>query len=93
MLENDLFETLFNTKNRLDKNESIIKKQPPEGLSKKGVLKKFNKFQLKTPLLESYFDRVSGLRAVTLLKKKLQHWCFQENLMKFPRTPFSQTPP
>ena len=75
---------------KIDKNKSFIKKLPPEGFSKKGVLKKFHKFHLKTPALEPYFNRVSGLRAVTLLKKRLQHRCFQVNFMKFLRTPFLQ---
>ena len=56
---------------KIDKNKSFIKKQPPEGFSKKGVLKIFHKIHLKTPVLESYFNRVSGLRAATLLKKEI----------------------
>ena len=60
------------------------------GFSKNGVLKKFQTIHLKTPVLEPYFNRVSGLRAVTLLKKRLQHRCFQANFMKFLRTPFLQ---
>ena len=60
------------------------------GFSKKRVLKKFHKIHLKTPMLESYFSRVSGLRAATLLKKRFQHRCFQVNFMKFLRTPFLQ---
>ena len=75
---------------KIDKKTFFIKKQPLEGFSKKGVLKKFRKIHLKTPGLESYFNRVSGLRVVTLLKKRLQHRCFQINFMKFLRTPFLQ---
>ena len=58
------------------------------GSVKKGVLKKFHKIHLNTTVLESYFNRVSGLRAVSLLEKTLQHRCFQVNFVKFPRTPF-----
>ena len=83
-----MFETFFVTKNR--QKESFIKKQPPEGFCKKGVLKKFHKVHLKTPALASLFNRVSGLRSATLLKNKLQHWCFQVNFVKFLRTPFLQ---
>ena len=54
---------------KIDKNKSFIKKLPPEGFSKKGALKEFHKIHLKTPVLKSYFNRVSGLRAVTLSKK------------------------
>ena len=75
---------------KIDKKTFFIKKQPLEGFSKKGVLKKFLKIHLKTHVLESYFNRVSGLRVVTLLKKRLQHRCFQINFMKFLRTPFLQ---
>ena len=75
---------------KIDKNKSFIKKQPPVGFSKKGVLKKFQTIRQETPVLESYFNRVSGLRAVTLLKKRLQHSCFQVNFMKFLRTSFLQ---
>ena len=45
-----MFETFLATKT--DKIKSFIKKQPPEGFSKKGVLKKFYKIHLKTPVLE-----------------------------------------
>ena len=41
-------------------------------------------------MLESLFNSVSGLRAATLLKKRLQHKCFQINFVKFLRTPFLQ---
>ena len=75
---------------KIDKNKSFIKKQPPEGFRKKGVLKKFHKIHLKTPVLESYFNSISCLRVVTILKKRLQHRCFQVNFMKFLRTPFLQ---
>ena len=33
---------------------------------------------------------VTGLRASTLLKKKLRHRCFPVNLAKFLRTPYLQ---
>ena len=58
---------------KIDKNKSFIKKQSPEGFCKKGVLKKFHKTHLETPVLESLFNRVSGLRPATLLKNRLQH--------------------
>ena len=75
---------------RIDKNKSFIKKQPLEGFCKKSVLKKFRKIHLKTPALEPLFNRVSGLRPPTLLKKRLQHSCFQVNFVKFLKTPFLQ---
>ena len=45
-----MFETFFPTKT--DKIKSFIKNQLREGFSKKGVLKKFYKIHLKTPVLE-----------------------------------------
>ena len=75
---------------KIDKNKSFIKKQMPQGFCKNGVLKKFHKIHLKTLVLESLFNRVSGLWPATLLKKRLQHKCFQVNFVKFWRTPFLQ---
>ena len=71
-------------------NQSQKQKQPPEGFYKKGALKKFHKVHLKTPVLESLFNRVPGLMPATLLKKRLQRRCFQVNFVKFLRTPFLQ---
>ena len=73
---------------KIDKNKSFIKKQPLQRFCKKGVLKKFHKIHLKTPVSESLFNRLSGLRPASLLKKRLQHRCFQVNFAKFLRTPF-----
>ena len=36
----------------------------------------------------SFFNKVSGLRPVTLLKKRLWRRCFPANFAKFIRTPF-----
>ena len=38
------------------------------------------------------FAKFTG-RSVTLLKKRLWHWCFPLNFAKFLRTPFYRTPP
>ena len=48
---------------------------------KKGFLKNFARFAGK---------QVSGLRAATLLKKRLQHWCFLVNFANFFRIPIVQ---
>ena len=40
-----------------------------------------------------FFNKVAGLRPVTLLKQRLCHRCFPVNLVKFLRTPFLRTPP
>ena len=53
-----------------------------EVLCRKRVLRNFEKF---TPVPE--FNKVAGLRPVTLLKKRLWHRCFPVNFSKFLRTP------
>ena len=50
-----------------------VQKQPPEVFYKKGVLKNFAKF---------------CLRSATLLKKRLWHRCFPVNFANFLRAPF-----
>ena len=37
-----------------------------------------------------FFDKVAGMQAATLLKKRLSYKCFTVNLTKFLRKPFSQ---
>ena len=37
-----------------------------------------------------FFNKISGLRPATLLKKRLWHRCFPMNFVKFLRTPFLQ---
>ena len=55
---------------------------------KKGVLKYFAKFTRKHLCQCLFFNKVSGLRPVTLLKKRLWHRCFLVNLAKFLGTLF-----
>ena len=56
-----------------------------EVLRRKDVLRKFRKIHRKTPV--SWFNKVAGLRPVTLLKKRLWHRCCPVNFSKFLRTP------
>ena len=42
---------------------------------------------MKTPVLESRFNKVAGLRPAAILKR-LQHRCFPMNVAKFLRTAF-----
>ena len=39
-------------------------------------------------MLESYFNKVAGLKDCNFIKMRLQHWCFLENIAKFLRTAF-----
>ena len=49
---------------------------------------------MKTPLLESLFNKVAGLQADCFIKKRLQHRYFLVDFAKFLKTPFfNKTPP
>ena len=54
---------------------------------KKAVLKMFAIFHRRARVLESFFNKVAGLRPATLLKKRLQHRCLSMRIAKFLRTP------
>ena len=58
-------------------------KQPPVVFCKKRCSKKFRKFHRKTPMLESLFNKVAGLKAWNFIKMRFQHRCFP---VKFPKT-------
>ena len=60
----------------------------PDVFFKKGALKIFSKFIGKHLCQSLFFDKVAGLKSVTLLKKRLWHRCFPVNFAKFVRTPF-----
>ena len=60
----------------------------PEVFCKKGVLRNFTKFTGKHLCQSLFFNKVAGLRPVTLLKKGLWYRCFSVNFVKFLRTPF-----
>ena len=61
----------------------------PEVFCKKGVLRNFVKFTGKHLCQGLLFNKVVGLRAATLLKKRLWHRCFPVNFVKLLRTPLS----
>ena len=60
----------------------------PEVFCKKGVLRNFTKFTGKHLRQSLFFNKVAGLRPVTLFKKRLWHRCFPLTFAKFLRTPF-----
>ena len=66
----------------------ILRSSRPEVFCKKGVLRNFAKFTGKHLCQNLFFNKVAGLRPVTLLKKRLWHRCFPVNFVKFLRTPF-----
>ena len=55
---------------------------------RKGVLRNFTEFTEKHQCQRLFFYKVAGLRAATILKKRLWHRCFPVNFAKFLRTPF-----
>ena len=66
-----------------------FQKQSSRGiLCKKGVLRNFTKFTGKQLCQSLFFNKVAGLRAATLLKKRLWHKCFSVNFVKFLRKSF-----
>ena len=55
-----------------------------------GVLKKLHKIHRKTPLLESVFNKVAGLKAWNFIKKRLQQDIFLWILHKFSKSLFTE---
>ena len=80
------FKTCNLVKKRLQ--DSCHKKEATESvIHRLGVLKNFANF---IPLLESLFNKVTGLKTCSFIKKKLQHRCFPVKFPKFLRTPSLQ---
>ena len=61
--------------------------------TRKGVLRNFAKFTGKDLCQGLFFNKATGLRPATLLKKKLWRKCFPVNFVKFLRAPFFQNTP
>ena len=53
----------------------------------------FCKINKKTSVLESHFNKVTGLYPATSLKKGLQHRCFLMNFARYLRHSFYRRPP
>ena len=53
--------------------------------TKKSIFEKFAIFtgKQKTPVLESLFNKIAGLKACSFIKKRLQYKCFPVNTAKF----------
>ena len=51
------------------------------------ALKNFGNFTGKKPMLESFPNRVAGLKVCNFIKKRLQHRCFPVKVHKFLITP------
>ena len=68
-------------------------------LCKEGVIHKcfhnrcsktYRNIHRKTPVLESLFNKVEGVKACDFNEISFQHWYFPVNISKFLRVPFSQ---
>ena len=81
---------ILSRKERLPKSEmnAALQKHSSVGVLWKQCSWKFRKIHRKTPVPESLFNKVVGLKPATLLKKSLWHRCFSVNFAKFLRTPF-----
>ena len=60
----------------------------PEVFCKKGVLRNIAKLTGKHLYQSLFFNKVAGLSAATLLKKRLWHKCFPVNFAQFLETSF-----
>ena len=54
---------------------------------------KFRKFHRKTPVLESIFNKLTGLHACNFIKKDSKYRSFPVKLTKFLKAPLCKTPP
>ena len=60
-----------------------VQKEPLEVFFKKDVLKNFANFTGKHPCWSLFFNKVTGLRASSFIRKRLQHRCVPVKLAKF----------
>ena len=75
---------------KIKKNKSSIKKQPPEGFCKKSVLKKFHKIRLKHLCWRLFLTEFQVWGLQLYYKRDSNSQCFQVNFVKFLRTSFLQ---
>ena len=71
------------------RKSALLKNSRLEVFCQKKVSLEISQVHRKTPVPGSlFFDKVTGLRPVTLLKNKLWYSCFPVNFVKFSRRPF-----
>ena len=66
---------------------SFVQKNPPEVFFKKTCSWELLDIYRKTPVLESLFNKVAGIKVYNFIKEKLQHRCFPMNIGNFLRMP------
>ena len=69
-------------------NASKYRSSRLEVFCRKGVLRNFGNFTGKHLCRGLLYNKVAGLRTVTLLKKRFWYRCFPVNFSKFLKTPF-----
>ena len=67
---------------------SIFRRRCSQVFFKVGVLKNFHNIYRKTPMSESLFEKVAGLKAYNFNKKRLLHRYFPVKFVKVLRTSF-----
>ena len=70
-------------------NSTNNRSSRPEVFCKNDAYRNFPKFTGKDLCQSIFFNKVTGLRPATLLKKRLWHRCFPVNFEKFLRTPMN----
>ena len=73
---------------RASVNETAVFRSSWEVFSRKAVLRNFTKFTVKHLCHSLFFNKVAGLRPLTLLKKRLCYRCFPVNFAEFSRILF-----
>ena len=68
--------------------KTFVRRNRPEILSKKRVLRNFAKFTGKRLCQSLFFKESCRTQPATLLKKRFSNSCFPVNFAKFLRTPF-----
>ena len=66
-----------------EEQSKICKEGATEGVLKKRCFLKFYKFHRKKPLLESLFNKITGLKACNFIKKRFRLSCFPAKSAKF----------
>ena len=60
-----------------------MQKQPSEVFYIKKLILRISLYLQETPVLEFFFNKVAGLQAYSIIKKRLQDRCFSVNIGKF----------
>ena len=82
-LNTPLSHKIYNYNTDVCKDPSDYRSSCPEVFYKKDVLRNFAKLTRKHQWQGLFFNKVAVLRPAASLKKRLWHWCFPVNFVKF----------